>query len=62
MRDQFLVSLIIPAKLVLIYLIVSYFKRKKAREAQHNAEAIERIKIKEYGKKINNEVRSKRLN
>ena len=62
MSDQFLVSLIIPAKLVLIYLIVSYFKRKKAREAQQNAEAIERIKIKEYGRKINEETRNRKIN
>ena len=62
MSDQFLISLIIPAKLVLIYLIVLYFKKRKARGAQQNAEAIERIKIKEYGRKINEETRNRKIN
>ena len=62
MSDALIMAFIIPAKLIIIYLIVSYFKRKKAREAQQNAEAIERIKIKEYGRKINEETRNRKIN
>jgi predicted Holliday junction resolvase-like endonuclease len=62
MSDALIMAFIIPAKLIIIYLIVSYFKRKKAREAQRNAEVIERMQIREYGRKINEATRNKRLN
>ena len=62
MSDALIMAFIIPAKLIIIYLIVSYFKRKKAREAQRNAEVIERMQIREYGRKINEETRNRRLN
>jgi predicted Holliday junction resolvase-like endonuclease len=62
MSDALIMAFIIPAKLIIIYLIVSYFKRKKARKAQHNAEVIERMQIREYGRKINEETRNRRLN
>lgn len=62
MSDALIMAFIIPTKLIIIYLIISYFKRKKARQAQHNAEAIERIQIREYGRKINEETRNRKLN
>lgn len=62
MSDALIIAFIIPAKLIIIYLIVSYFKRKKARKAQHNSEVIERMQIREYGWKINEETRNRKLN
>ena len=62
MSDALIMAFIIPAKLIIIYLIVLYFKRKKAIQAQHNAEVIERMQIREYGRKINEETRNRRLN
>jgi hypothetical protein len=61
MSNTFLISLIIPIKIILIYLIVSYFRKKKIKEKEQTSEAIERMQIREYGKKINDETRSKRL-
>ena len=60
MSNTFLISLIIPIKIILIYLIVSYFRKKKTKEKEQTSEAIERMQIREYGKKINDETRSKR--
>ena len=60
MSNTFLISLIIPIKIILIYLIVSYFRKKKIKEKEQTSEAIERMQIREYGKKINDETRSRR--
>ena len=60
MSNTFLISLIIPIKIILIYLIISYFRKKKTKEKEQTSEAIERMQIREYGKKINEETRSKR--
>ena len=60
MSNTFLISLIIPIKIILIYLIISYFRKKKNKEKEQTSEAIERMQIREYGKKINDETRSKR--
>ena len=60
MSNTFLISLIIPIKIIFIYLIVSYFRNKKIKEKKQFAEAIERMQIREYGKKINDETRSRR--
>ena len=62
MSNTFLISLIFPFKLVLIYFIVTYFRNKKLKEKEKAAEAIERMQIREYGRKINEETRIKRLN
>ena len=62
MSDALIMAFIIPAKLIIIYLIVSYFKRKKARKAQRKAEVIERMQIREYGRKINEETRNRKPN
>jgi hypothetical protein len=61
MSNTFLISLIIPIKIILIYLIVSYFRKKKIKEKEQTFEAIERMQIREYGKKINDVTRSRRL-
>jgi len=61
MSNTFLISLIIPIKIIFIYLIFSYFRNKKIKEKKQSAEAIERMQIREYGKKINDETRSRRL-
>jgi len=60
MSNTFLISLIIPIKIIFIYLIVSYFRNKKIKEKKQSTEAIERMQIREYGKKINDETRSRR--
>ena len=60
MSNTFLISLIIPIKIIFIYLIVSYFRNKKIKEKKQSAEAVERMQIREYGKKINDETRSRR--
>tara|TARA_Y200000002_G_C22233058_1_gene476456 strand:- start:52 stop:240 length:189 start_codon:yes stop_codon:yes gene_type:complete len=60
MSNTFLISLIIPIKIILIYLIISYFRKKKTKEKEQTSEAIERMQIRDYGKKINDETRSKR--
>ena len=62
MSNTFLISLIFPFKLVLIYFIVTYFRKKKLKEKEKTAEAIERMQIREYGRKINEETRNRRLN
>lgn len=62
MSNTFLISLIFPFKLVLIYFIVTYFRNKEIKEKEKAAEAIERMQIREYGRKINEETRNRRLN
>ena len=62
MNNGFLISIIIPIKITIIYLIVSYFRKKKLMEKEQAAEAIERMQIREYGRKINEATRNKRLN
>ncbi len=59
MSNTFLISLIIPIKIILIYLIISYFRKKKTKEKEQTSEAIERMQIREYGKKINDETRNR---
>ena len=62
MNNGFLISIIVPIKITIIYLIVSYFRKKKLRKKEQAAEAIERMQIREYGRKINEATRNKRLN
>ena len=60
MSEKFLISLIIPIKIILIYIIVAYFRKKKLRDFEKSSEAIERMQIREYGRKINDQTRAKR--
>ena len=62
MNNGFLISIIIPIKITIIYFIASYFRKKKLREKEQAAETIERMQIREYGRKINEATRNKRLN
>jgi len=62
MSNGFLISIIIPIKIIIIYLILSHFRKKKLREKEQAAEAIERMQIREYGRKINEKTRNRRLN
>ena len=62
MSNTFLISLIFPFKLVLIYFIVTYFRKKKLKDKEQTSEAIERMQIREYGRKINEKTRNRRLN
>ena len=59
MSEKFLIGLIIPIKIILIYIIVTYFRKKKLRDFEKSSEAIERMQIREYGRKINEETRNK---
>ena len=38
-----------------------YYSRQRKKETQKEAEAIERMQIREYGKKINDQTRSKHI-
>ena len=58
MSEKFLI-LIIPIKIILIYIIVAHFRKKKLRDFEKSSEAIERMQIREYGRKINEETRNK---
>ena len=58
MSEKFLI-LIIPIKIILIYIVVAYFRKKKLRDFEKSSEAIERMQIREYGRKINEETRNK---
>jgi len=62
MSNTFLISLIIPIKIILIYLIISYFRKKKTKEKEQTSEAIERMQIREYGKKIKKHMNIKKMN
>lgn len=61
MSNTFFISLIFPFKLVLIYFIVKYFRNKKLKEKEKTVEAIERMQIREYGRKINEKTRLKKI-
>ena len=62
MSNGFLISIIIPIKIIIIYLILFHFRKKKLRKKEQAAEAIERMQIREYGRKINEKTRNRRLN
>ena len=57
-------QILITIVIVLLSLITIYFflKRKKDKINQRSSEAIERMQIREYGRKINNITREKKSN
>ena len=57
-------QILITVVIVLLSLITIYFflKRKKDKINQRSSEAIERMQIREYGRKINNITREKKSN
>ena len=61
MNNQILISLVIPIKIIIIYFIYLYFRKKKLREKDISAQMIERMQIREYGRKINEKTRNKNI-
>tara|TARA_B100001769_G_scaffold257129_1_gene234985 strand:+ start:87 stop:284 length:198 start_codon:yes stop_codon:yes gene_type:complete len=61
MSNQILISLVIPIKIIIIYFIYLYFRKKKLREKDRSAQMIERMQIREYGRKINEKTRNKNI-
>ncbi len=61
MNNQILISLVIPIKIIIIYFIYLYFRKKKLREKDRSAQMIERMQIREYGRKINEKTRNKNI-
>ena len=53
---QIILTIII---IVLSIIIPIYYSHQRKKEAQKEAEAVERMQIREYGKKINDETRNK---
>ena len=61
MSNQILISLVIPIKIIIIYFIYLYFRKKNLREKDRSAQMIERMQIREYGRKINEKTRNKNI-
>ena len=55
---QIILAIIIVALSIVMPI---YYSHQRKKEAQKDAEAIERMQIREYGKKINDETRSKHI-
>ena len=53
--------MVIPIKIIIIYFIYLYFRKKKLREKDRSAQMIERMQIREYGRKINEKTRNKNI-
>ena len=53
---QIILAIII---IVLSIIIPIYYSHQRKKEAQKEAEAVERMQIREYGKKINDKTRNK---
>ena len=53
---QIILTIII---IVLSIIIPIYYSHQRKKEAQKEAESVERMQIREYGKKINDETRNK---
>ena len=50
---------ILLGKLIVLFIIFSYFKRKRQKAEERSAEALERMQIREYGRQINEQTRLK---
>lgn len=57
---QILLAIVIVGLSVVMPIYYSY-KRKKQKAATRSAEALERMQIREYGRKINEETRAKNI-
>ena len=53
---QIIIAIIIVGLFIIMRV---YYSHQRKKEAQKEAEAIERMQIREYGKKINDETRNK---
>ena len=56
------IGLLFLGKFLLIFLIIGIVRRNKRIKDEKSLQAIERMQIREYGRKINEETRSKRNN
>ena len=61
MNDSQIVLALVIVSLSIIMPIYYSYKRKKAKAAGRSAEALERMQIREYGRKINEETRAKKI-
>ena len=57
---QIILAIVIVGLSIVMPIYYSY-KRKKAKAAERSAEALERMQIREYGRKINEETRAKKI-
>ena len=57
---QIILAIVIVGLSIVIRIYYSY-KSKKAKAAGNSAEALERMQIREYGRKINEETRAKKI-
>ena len=61
MNDSQIVLTLVIVGLSIIMPIYYSYKHKKEKAAERSAEALERMQIREYGRKINEETRSKKI-
>ena len=59
-NSQIILALVIVGLSIVIPIYYSY-KSKKAKAAERSAETLERMQIREYGRKINEETRAKKI-
>ena len=57
---QIILAIIIVGLSIIMPIYYSH-KRKKEKAAERSAEALERMQIREYGRKINEETRAKKI-
>ena len=61
MDDSQIILAIVIVGLSIVMLIYYSYERKKEKAAERSAEALERMQIREYGRKINEETRAKKI-
>ena len=61
MNDSQIVLALVIVGLSIIMPIYYSYKCKKVKAAERSAEALERMQIREYGRKINEETRTKKI-
>ena len=57
---QIILAIVIVGLSIVMSIYYSY-KHKKAKAVERSAEALERMQIREYGRKINEETRAKKI-
>ena len=60
MNDSQIILAIVIVGLSIVMPIYYSYKRKKAKAAERSAEALERMQIREYGRKINEQTKIKK--
>mgnify|MGYP001168184805 FL=1 len=61
MNDSQIILALVIVSLSIIMPIYYSYKRKKEKAAERSAEALERMQIREYCRKINEETRAKKI-